>query len=407
MKANTPKGIAELLSTSRGHKFLMSENIHTHPDSFQKALAPPADSCLTQTLGAAKSALVYMHQQIYLDYRPSVLEKIFLLDSLGDFNAGNGTAVQPVFVWIDTDRAASDKPACRFYWPFRGKARALKITSPSHKYLETRFARVEPLRTAMAFHHLADYVRHSLKPSGPPLARLEKLRESIVVNAPVALADYGLNLTQALFHLHLRIERPSVVLSDLLARGFLDNALETILEILPEFIAEYNDRITALRNFGIATSVGYLPPDYLPFFYSVPENGKRLRMHHAQVGKDHFATAVETSGRVHRFFLGTKRLCAQELTATGRWSPDVTLPILINDLFSGWIAGKSSALYALVFQDVLRKVLGKRPIPILVPTRLADPLPSTLPCLLHDYVTGESAWYPAGQAQTPCMNGGL
>jgi hypothetical protein len=44
----------------------------------------------------------------------------------------------------------------------------------------------------------------------------------------------------------------------------------------------------------------------------------------------------------------------------------------LNDLSSGVVAGKSSALYGIVLNEVLRTVLGKRPVPMLVPKALAQ-----------------------------------
>jgi hypothetical protein len=45
--------------------------------------------------------------------------------------------IQPLFLFIDTDRAESDKLACRFYWPHAGRLRALKLTPPGTKHHET------------------------------------------------------------------------------------------------------------------------------------------------------------------------------------------------------------------------------------------------------------------------------
>ena len=69
---------------------------------------------------------------------------------------------------------------------------------------------------------------------------------------------------------------------------------------------------------------------------------------------------------------------------------DVCVPIFMNDLVSGFVAGRSSALYSLVMNEVLRRVLGKRPVPILVPNN-DSPIGSGAPqvdSLLHDYLTG-------------------
>lgn len=75
--------------------------------------------------------------------------------------------------------------------------------------------------------------------------------------------------------------------------------------------------------------------------------------------------------------------------------------MLTNALFSGWVAGRSSALYALVFNKVQSDVFGERPIPILVPEaatgHAGDPDPAVT-SLLHAYVTGTAL---SGQRAAP------
>jgi hypothetical protein len=393
------QGLNELLAAPRGREFLLSCGIHADPRAFRAALSPPEDRRLAQACGAGDRALVHMHQQIYVDYRPSVLGKVRVLDALA--NTGN-TRQQPVhgaFLWIDTDRAASDKLACRFYWPFQGALRAMKITAPGGERLETRFSLVDPHRTGAAYQRIADYIRLDRNPAAAQqLARLASLRPRMVVCAPTLLDDYGLQLTRTLFRTHLGIEGSHLVLSDILANGWLTSPVEDVLAVLPEFICAWNAQITALRLRGIATAVGLLPPDYLPLHVSDPDDGERLRLHHEIIGGDHFASATARTGRRHRFFLGSRQLKLDELASTGRWSPDVILPMLANALFSGWVAGKSSALYALVFNKVLSTVLGRKPIPILVPEPdSASTYGMRASSLLHAHVMGAPLW-PAAAA---------
>jgi hypothetical protein len=94
-------------------------------------------------------------------------------------------------------------------------------------------------------------------------------------------------------------------------------------------------------------------------------------------------------GTEHRFHLGSTALSADEVTITGRWSPDVTLPALLNDLFSGVVVGQSSGLYGLVLNELVSKVLGGTPIPMLVPENLGKVLAEEAPgSLVYDYLTG-------------------
>ncbi len=389
-------GLGDLLATPQGREFLLSNGIHAGPRAFRAALAPPDDRRLARACGTEHGPLVHLHQQVYVDHRPSVVAKVRALDCLARGGDAGGQRIDAAFLWIDTDRAASDKLACRFYWPFRGAMRVMKITPPGSERMETRFTRVDPPRTEVAYQRIAGYIGHDLETTGasPPeqqLARLSALHSRMVVGEPAMLDDYGLRLTRTLFRTQLGIEGTHLVVSDLIAQGLLTSAIEDVLDVLAEFIAGHNKRVTALRSQGIATAVGLLPPDYLPLFFSDPHDGTRLRLHHEVIGGDHFAIALGRTGSTHRFFLGSRRLRLDALAATGRWSPDVILPMLANALFSGWVAGKSSALYALVFNTVLAQVLGRAPIPILVP----DPAAAVAGIdgvransLLHAHVTG-------------------
>jgi hypothetical protein len=94
--------------------------------------------------------------------------------------------------------------------------------------------------------------------------------------------------------------------------------------------------------------------------------------------------------RAYRFHLGQDRLSMAEIVPTQRWSPDVTLPLLMKGYVSGLVAGRSSALYGLVLNEVLTRVWGERPVPMLVPERCkarAD-APEQVDSLLYTYLTG-------------------
>src|ERR687891_95790 len=95
-------------------------------------------------------------------------------------------------------------------------------------------------------------------------------------------------------------------------------------------------------------------------------------------------------GAFYRFHLGSRSLSVGEVAATGRWSTDVTLPIYLNDLASGIVAGRSSAMYGMVLNEVLEKVLGRRPVPMLLPPDLPGVLAARdeTKSLLQRYVMG-------------------
>jgi hypothetical protein len=50
----------------------------------------------------------------------------------------------------------------------------------------------------------------------------------------------------------------------------------------------------------------------------------------------------------------------------------VLLPVFLNDLASGVVGGRSSAVYGMVLNRVLREALGEDPIPMLVPESLVS-----------------------------------
>jgi hypothetical protein len=78
-----------------------------------------------------------------------------------------------------------------------------------------------------------------------------------------------------------------------------------------------------------------------------------------------------------------------EIGQTGRWSPDILLWVPMNDLISGFVAGKSSGIYyGLVMNDVVEKVLHKRRIPILIPESLGanQNKPEQVDSLIYHYL---------------------
>jgi hypothetical protein len=88
--------------------------------------------------------------------------------------------------------------------------------------------------------------------------------------------------------------------------------------------------------------------------------------------------------------LGKDTLSIAEIAQTNRWSPDVCFPVFFNDLVSGFVAGKSSAIYLMILNEVLNKVLDKNPVPILVPEslRLNGNESDQIDSLIYRYFTG-------------------
>jgi hypothetical protein len=126
-------------------------------------------------------------------------------------------------------------------------------------------------------------------------------------------------------------------------------------------------------------------------FYSCDQDDLRFRLHHIIEGDEHIAIGACGSQHIHKFYLGKDTLSIDSLAQTGRWSPDVFLPGFFNDMVSGFVAGRSSAIYLIVLNAVLRQVLGKSPVPVLVPESLAEPnnSPDQIDSLIYSYFNAE------------------
>jgi hypothetical protein len=146
----------------------------------------------------------------------------------------------------------------------------------------------------------------------------------------------------------------------------------------------------SLAAADVDPQVHVLPDDYVPLHYACDECGARRRLRHERSAGDHFAAFECSCGAGRRFHLGRGELSLDELEETGRWSTDVTLPLYLNDLAGGAVAGRSSALYGLVLNEVLERALGREPIPMLVPGDLGEVLrePPAVDSVLYDYLVG-------------------
>jgi hypothetical protein len=243
---------------------------------------------------------------------------------------------------------------------------------------------MDPARLTDAVRRIEQLIRQRPEAKAE-LARFKKLRPAL--EAGDTLADFSRSLTDFLLAETLSFQPRPVLVSSLIASHALTAALETILNRQRDFVAVFNERIRTLQSFGIAPQVKLLPEDYLPLFMSCPIDGRRLRLRLDRAGGTHFACVTDSSGGQHRYELGQSVLTMDQLDRQVRWSPDVTLPVLVNDRYSGMVAGKSSALYMLVFRDVMRKVMETIPLPVLVPADW-DMFPAAFDSLIGAYLTG-------------------
>jgi hypothetical protein len=185
------------------------------------------------------------------------------------------------------------------------------------------------------------------------------------------------------------MELPAVTLSALMDRNILTASLDAYLERLDDVIAVFNEAVEELIALDIDPQVKPLEDDHLPLHYSCPKDGTRLRLTHDR-SDGSAAVATCRCGVAYRFDLGRSTPGLGELAGTGRWSPDVSLPVHHNDQAGGWIVGRSTALYGLVLNSVIERVLGGRPIPGWIPPELSSgPRPgSEPPTLLVEYLLG-------------------
>lgn len=343
------RSLADLLSTPAGRALLAEAGSFDDPDAFLRALRPPSDG----TGGLP----VFVHQQVYLDYRASVVAKVLALRDLHRRDA----ATVPEFLWIDTDRAGSDKLSLRLYLESPAGAVAVRLAPPGCERREPRAIRLDAGRLSSAVARIEATLRAG--PGGAErLRRFADLKP--LLTAAGSLADLSRRLSAALFTAVLDFEPRPLLVSALIAEGTLTPLLDRIVDRQPAFVAAVNDRIAALRAGDVDPHLKPLPADWLPLFMTGPADGRRLRLRLERDGGLPLAVAADSDGTRHRFPLD------RGLAALGdrlRWSPDVVLPLLLNRRSSGLVAGRSSALYLLVLQPAAEAVLGLRPLPVLVP----------------------------------------
>ena len=201
-------------------------------------------------------------------------------------------------------------------------------------------------------------------------ARVDALAGAVRARSPVTLGDVNAALSDHLLRTRLGLELPSTALSTIVARGLLTASVEAYLNALEDIVRVFNEAIATLAEAGVDAHLRPIEDDYLPLFESCERCGTRLRLAHERAGADHYAIATCRCGEHYRHHLGTSTLALGELAQSGRWSPDVSLPIHHNHLASGWVVGRSTALYGMVLNEVMERALGLDPIPGFIPAEL-------------------------------------
>jgi hypothetical protein len=378
--------IKDLLNTPEGRRFLGDNGITTDLAAFVAQLESPENPILQQYLGNGGGKPVYAFQQIYVDVTQSMLDRIRLLDDLK-----RSEGVDPFFLWIDTDRAGSDKITTRMYWPHWGKVQSIPICPHAVRDIESRFVELEETRLTEALERLAMYLVQSVAGSGAREAaeqRFGPLKTLFAPNGQRTLSEFNHRVTYFLLAEYAELSPASVMVSDLVEQGFLTTEVEAMLNQIGLVIQAFNRAREKLIRQEINPVVKALAEDYLPLNYSCPVCQRRLRLHRKIEGADQYAIAICRCGESCRFFLGYRELSIAELAQTRRWSPDVSLALFMNDLVSGFVGGQSSGIYfGLLMKAALEQVLGKRRVPVLLPAGLEGDRDQGFDSLIYRYLT--------------------
>jgi hypothetical protein len=357
--------LADLLNSSNGLSFLESKGIFVNQKQFKEQLKAPARPNLAHHFGVEDKKLICSGQQVYVDYHQSVVSKI---EVLREMDADE--ELFPFFLWVDTDRSGSDNLISKFAWPSPSKKGAITILPPGAKEVEARFARIDSSQLSSAIDKLETHLRGSNKKVEGAKNKYLQLRTLFVNCHAGTLSAFNLQLTNFLLIRVLGFTPRSVLLSDQLDKTYILGAVNLFLNRVGDIVQVFNEARESLVWEGVDPQVRSLNEDYLPLFYSCEADNRRLRLHHYIDGNDHFAVSTCKCGRDYKFYLGVDALSIAEIAQTDRWSLDVCFPIFFNDLVSGFVAGKSSAIYLIILNEVLRKTLDKEPVPILVPESL-------------------------------------
>ena len=381
------QNLADLMRSAQGQEWLAAKGVFTSNQKFRESLKPPAQSGLAVMLGVDGRKLICSGQQLYIDYHQSVLSKILTLREYKD-----DPDLFPFFLWVDTDRSGSDNLITKFAWPVDSKKGPIRITPSGMKDIESRFVELDPVQLRSAIDKLATHLLQSHVSRKSAKTKYQELRAFFDRESAGTLSDFNHQVTNFLLDKHLGYHPDSVILSDAINRGIVNEEVNLVLNHLDALIKVFNASVQSMQELGIDPQVEIRDDDYLPLFYSCNVDNLRLRLKHVVESGDHFATGICRCGKVYRFHLGQSTLSIAEIAETQRWSPDVLMPAFFNDYVSGYVAGKSSALYLLVINEMLQQVLGKTPVPILVPESLAksDPAPDQVDSLLYDYLNTEA-----------------
>lgn len=383
------RSLFELLDDAGGRRFLADNDLLTDEQDFVSRLESPIEGSLNELVGLPEgSSLVHIGQQVCSDYAPWTLSKFTAGARLED-----DTDAVPVIIWHDTYQADAERYGMRLVLPAGSKQLGIWLAPRSLGHHEPRFIPVGRPAVEEALKQLRAWVTNTVQSRPKPertaaRLRMDKLAEATLAGNLETLSSTNATIAGFLMEQRLGVAIASTSISSMLEHGVLTHSLDKYLACLDDVIAVFNETVAALTAQDIDPQVRPLNPDYLPLHFSCPQDGQRLRLAH-EIDGGHFAVATCPCGTTYRFHLGATTPSLGELAETGRWSADVSLPVHHNDCSSGWIVGRSTALYGLVLNAVIARVLGGRPIPGWIPPDLmTGPQPgSPADSLLVEYLT--------------------
>lgn len=380
--------LEDLLNSSEGLSLLESKGIFVVQDDFIERLEVPANSTLTASLGLENRKPVYAAQQIYVDCTRSMLSRMAILKELKQ--AEN---VSPFFLWSDIDRAGSDPLTVKFFWPLYDQKKTIRVCPRAVEDMEPRFIPLDAAQLQQAMDTLEIYLVQTVRSKRKRARAKEKYEQfkAVFLQEPVGtLGEFNHRVVYFLLNNYADLNPPSVIFSDIINQDIITAEVNLFLNHLDDVISIFNEAVHSLIQQEIDPQVRPLAKDYLPLNYSCPVDHRRLKLYREIKGHDQFAVATCKCGENYRFYLGSKRLAIDQIGQTGRWSTDVCLVLFLNDLVSGYVAGKSSGIYyGLVMKEVLEKVLNKHRIPILLPESLGAKVngPKQFDSLIYSYLT--------------------
>jgi hypothetical protein len=373
------RSLGDLLASPEGRAFLESRGVALDHGTFTERLRPPARAGLVELLALPpETTPVYVAHQTHVDFRRSVVSKLRAAREL------DGGSISAVMLWLDMDRIGSDKASTTITWPSVDGDGAVRLVPHRLRNLESRFVPVERERLEEVVAQLRAWS------DGDAHGRVERLAGALLEEEPTTLARCTRTLASFLLREQLAFRPPWAFVSTLANHGLLTETLDDALDRIDDVVRVFNGAVEDLAAADVDPQVHPLADDYLPLNYACESCGARRRLRHERTAGDHFALLECSCGAVRRFHLGASELSLGELEETGRWSTDVTLPMYLNDLAGGVVAGRSSALYGLVLNEVLEQALGRSPIPMFVPGDLADVLADepAVDSVLYDYLAG-------------------